>query len=348
MDLNFTIDESLTSINFTPAAQVPAVYGQPRVILGITLHHWGTFGQVFDEVTGFLCMNTKPTSAHFVAMAGRVSCIVSPVDAAWHAGNPTGNATTIGIECRPERSAEDFETVAQLVAWLRQTYGADLPLYRHSDWYNTACCGIWDTAEVDRRAREIATGGTVPAPAGAAPLPPAPAAPAAPASTSQCIVESGDTLSSIGTQFGVAWADIASLNGISAPYTISVGQVLNLPGAAIDRVTQCIVEPGDTLSGIAAQFSVGLQDLVAANPGLGNPNLIHAGQVLNLPAAAPAAPAAPAPAPAAPAPVTQCVVEDGDTLGGIAVQFGTSLDRLIAANPGINPDLIYPGQVLNL
>jgi lysozyme len=47
----------------------------------------------------------------------------------------------------------------------------------------------------------------------------------------QCRVEAGDSLSAIGIQFGVDWRKIASLNGISAPYTIHPGQVLNLPSA---------------------------------------------------------------------------------------------------------------------
>ncbi|MGM9472381.1 LysM peptidoglycan-binding domain-containing protein [Pseudarthrobacter sp. YS3] len=56
------------------------------------------------------------------------------------------------------------------------------------------------------------------------------------------------------------------------------------------------------------------------------------------------------PAPAQPAAVSEVVVEAGDTLSGIAVQFGVGLDALIAANADTvpNPDLIYPGQVLRL
>jgi LysM repeat protein len=44
------------------------------------------------------------------------------------------------------------------------------------------------------------------------------------------------------------------------------------------------------------------------------------------------------------------VVEAGDTLAGIAVQFGVDLEALIAANADTvpNPDLIYPGQVIRL
>lgn len=105
------------------------------------------------------------------------------------------------------------------------------------------------------------------------------------------------------------------------------------PGA-----NQFRVDPGDTLGGIAAQFGVSLQGLINANPGI-DPNKIYPGQILNF---------APKPKPAAPARVPYCFVEAGDTLGGIAIQFGVSMARILAVNPGINPDRIYPGQRINL
>ena len=43
------------------------------------------------------------------------------------------------------------------------------------------------------------------------------------------------------------------------------------------------------------------------------------------------------------------VVQQGDTLSGIAQKFGVSLSALEAANPQItNPDLIFAGQVINI
>jgi LysM repeat protein len=51
----------------------------------------------------------------------------------------------------------------------------------------------------------------------------------------------------------------------------------------------------------------------------------------------------------APAAPRQCIVEAGDTMGLIALQFGVELGALIAANPQVtNPDRIEVGQVLNL
>lgn len=41
-------------------------------------------------------------------------------------------------------------------------------------------------------------------------------------------VKPGDTLSGLGKKFGVDWRHIASINGISAPYTIFTGQVLKI------------------------------------------------------------------------------------------------------------------------
>jgi nucleoid-associated protein YgaU len=63
----------------------------------------------------------------------------------------------------------------------------------------------------------------------------------------------------------------------------------------------------------------------------------------------PAPPLAPAPADRLTG-VSEVVVEAGDTLRGIAVQFGVDLDALISANADTvpNPDVIYPGQVLRL
>lgn len=45
-------------------------------------------------------------------------------------------------------------------------------------------------------------------------------------------VTAGDTLSEIGRATGVAWKTIASLNGLSAPYKIQIGQTLKLKASA--------------------------------------------------------------------------------------------------------------------
>jgi N-acetylmuramoyl-L-alanine amidase len=122
------INESYTAKGYTPAADVPAAFGVPRTLDGIVIHHWGLPGQTHQGVVDFFC-TTGPgeTSAHFVVSGGRVDCIVSPLDAAWHC--PGKNASHIGIELRPEATPADYLTAAALIAWLRDTYGRPLPLF---------------------------------------------------------------------------------------------------------------------------------------------------------------------------------------------------------------------------
>ncbi|QBZ73277.1 endolysin [Arthrobacter phage MrGloopy] len=153
--MTYDLFEGHTSNNFTPGSQANAVWGQgPRRVESITIHWWGNYGQEFWQVENFLCTNTKPTSAHFVVQEGLVSCIVNPDDAAWHAGNPYGNTTSIGIECRPEATDGDYQTIAELVAFLRKIYG-DVPLVHHYEWQSTACPGTYDLARIDRLSRGV-------------------------------------------------------------------------------------------------------------------------------------------------------------------------------------------------
>jgi LysM repeat protein len=103
--------------------------------------------------------------------------------------------------------------------------------------------------------------------------------------------------------------------------------------------TQYAVQPGDTLSGIAATFNIDQQSLAAWN-GITDPNSLSPGQTLRL-----TAPPAPAPAPAAAGGSTY-VVKLGDTLLAIAVQLGVSADQLAAANGLTDPFPIVEGQTL--
>ena len=91
------------------------------------------------------------------------------------------------------------------------------------------------------------------------------------------IVQSGDTLSSIANKFGTSYQALASLNGISNPNYIYVGQVLKVKGITNKTYT---VRSGDTLSGIANKLGISVSYLVSKN-GIHNANLIYPKQVLN-------------------------------------------------------------------
>ena len=99
------------------------------------------------------------------------------------------------------------------------------------------------------------------------------------------IVQYGENLSSIAAKYGTTWQDLARINALSNPSIIYAGQTLSVTvsvtgGQSVAKSSYCVVEYGDTLSSIAAQFGTTVERLVSAN-GISNPNLIYAGQVLN-------------------------------------------------------------------
>ena len=97
------------------------------------------------------------------------------------------------------------------------------------------------------------------------------------------------------------------------------------------------VQPGDTLSSIAAKFGLTTGLIQTLNPQIATPDLLYVGQRLTLPDNA--------------VPLTDTVrlthtVRPGETLGGLAALYGTSLAVLRALNPSLNPDLLFVGSAL--
>ncbi|MCL4247192.1 MAG: LysM peptidoglycan-binding domain-containing protein [Anaerolineae bacterium] len=114
-----------------------------------------------------------------------------------------------------------------------------------------------------------------------------------------------------------------------------------------------VVQPGENLFRISLRYGVSMGAIAQAN-GIANINLIFVGQRLVIPGVgAPVPTPVPAtPVPGAPTPVPPTtgtyVVQRGDTLSAIARRFNTTVQALAAANGIANPNLIYPGQVLQV
>ena len=135
--------------------------GRPYGIHYIVIHWWDDPSKhpTFEGTISTLCNPNRGASAHYIAEAGRVACIVDPDDRAWHAGDGVGvgskgNDKGIGIECNPRQSDGDYQTIAELIRDLRSVYG-DLPLIRHRDCSATTCPGTYDLARLDRLARGL-------------------------------------------------------------------------------------------------------------------------------------------------------------------------------------------------
>jgi LysM repeat protein len=115
-----------------------------------------------------------------------------------------------------------------------------------------------------------------------------------------------------------------------------------------------VVQPGETLSKIAAQHGVTLAALIRAN-GITNPDRIFVGAVLTIPEPSGEAVAQPQRPPVAnsaatPLPTGRCtspyIVRPGETLYGIARQRGLSIGALASANGLSTRAIIYVGQRL--
>ncbi|PSR21091.1 MAG: peptidoglycan-binding protein [Sulfobacillus benefaciens] len=211
-------------------------------------------------------------------------------------------------------------------------------------------------------------------------------------------VQKGDTLSGIAAKYGVSLSALEAANPqITNPNQIYPGETIHVPKqgssvtstATVSRssssnnkgyginynpstgtysisgatrnlfTTKYTVQPGDTLSGIAAKLGVNLSELEAANPQITNPNQIYPGEQLNLPKSGYYNNGTP---------VSRtewnpggrviglhylndakATVEKGQTLWGIAQAHGLSLREIEKMNPQItNPNLIYPGEEVTI
>lgn len=148
------------------------------------------------------------------------------------------------------------------------------------------------------------------------PVPPAVQRPAVPpladVTPTEYVVQPGDSLSKIAARHGVSTRELAELNNIADPNKLRIGQKLLLPGHAgrprMEKPTSAprapsvsgavgadeyVVQPGDSLSKIAARHGVSTRELAELNK-ITDLNKLRAGQKLKLPSAAKASPSVPA------------------------------------------------------
>lgn len=95
---------------------------------------------------------------------------------------------------------------------------------------------------------------------------------------SSIIVSKGDTLYSISRRYNVPLRDLITVNQLTPPYTLAVGQSLSIPTAKYH-----IVAKGDTLYNISKRYNIDLTTLSRLN-NLSSPYTLSIGQKLALPA----------------------------------------------------------------
>lgn len=170
------------------------------------------------------------------------------------------------------------------------------------------------------------------------------------------IVQRGDTLWDIALEHGTTVDALVALNGISDPSLIRIGQriVLHPPSAPSSPPPAApappapiihVVQPDETLWGIAVQYGTTVPALVEANQ-ISNPSLIRIGQTLAIPQLAPPPPPAAEPATPAHVPIREHIVQAGETLWAISRLYGTTVEALVEANLLANPSFVRTGQRL--
>jgi peptidoglycan DL-endopeptidase CwlS len=180
------------------------------------------------------------------------------------------------------------------------------------------------------------------------------------------ILQHGESLNDVAQNYGVTINELVAANPGLAEQNIVPGAEINIrpqevvvivdtgnsqtqplfpTPVPVQSSTTYIVQPGDTLSGIASRYNLTTQMILATNPQLTNPDLLLPGQVITLPI--------PSILPITGGEVSLVVepeavvyiVKRGDTFAKIAAAFNLNLQTLIAENPQIeDPSRIYPGQ----
>ncbi len=108
------------------------------------------------------------------------------------------------------------------------------------------------------------------------------------------------------------------------------------------KLLNIVVRSGDTLFFFAQTFGVSVEEILQVNPGIIDPDVIFPGQIVRIPAR-------PLIGPDPEFARAQYLVRPSDSLFLIAQMFGLTVDLLIQENPQIvDPNLIHPGQVINL
>ena len=153
-------------------------------------------------------------------------------------------------------------------------------------------------------------------------------------------VRSGDTLSYFAYMYNTSVSILSSINNISNPNLIYVGQVLKIPlqsisNISVEKTNFYIVKKGDTLSYIALKFYTTVNKIISLN-NISNPNIIYVGQRLQIPNNSNSL-----------LNInnnTTYVIKYGDTLTSIANKYNTTITSLVRLNNIQNPDLIYAGE----
>lgn len=151
-------------------------------------------------------------------------------------------------------------------------------------------------------------------------------------------VRPGDTLNSIASRFGINLAGLLDINPTLRLRTLTEGMQLCVP--SVPERPSCltgayyIVKEGDSFYTIARRYNIPLNVLLEANSNA-HPYDLKVGQEICIPNVPSNCPFG-----------TVVVIQSGTRLSDILITYNISVNELVEANPGFNPNIISPGVEL--
>ncbi len=159
-------------------------------------------------------------------------------------------------------------------------------------------------------------------------------------------IKSGDTFYKLAQTYHTTVGAIMALNPGVDPYNLQIGQVICIPGGAMPPSRTCppgsfayTIKSGDTFYKLAQTYRTTVEAIMALNPGV-DPYNLQIGQVICIPGGV-----VPPPRPC-PMGTFAYTIKAGDTIYSIAQTYHTTVEMIMALNPGINPYNLQIGQVI--
>jgi LysM repeat protein len=155
-------------------------------------------------------------------------------------------------------------------------------------------------------------------------------------------VSPGETLSEIAGKYEVSLKEILAANNLGTNSLIYPDQKIRIPGAAAAAAGNGLavykVKSGDTISGIASEYEVSTDAVLAAN-NLARSSRIYPGQELLVPVSGATGSCGKA---------TVHEVRRGESIYSIAKKYSVPCEELLSINDLTSSAVIYPGQMITV
>lgn len=156
-------------------------------------------------------------------------------------------------------------------------------------------------------------------------------------------IKSGDTFYLLAARYNTTVEAIMAVNPGVNPNKLQIGQVVCIPGTTYPPTPSCpngfyhVVKAGDTFYKLGQQFGVSVDALMIANPGV-DPNRLQIGQTICIPKAVTPTPPCPN--------GFHYAIRSGDTFYMLAQRYNVSVEAIMRANPGVDPNKLQIGQII--